>query len=508
MKSLIALGASILIFFCVTDAAGQSFSWPREDPERLGVDPVMVDDLVSRINAGEFGRQKSLLILRHGRLVHESYFNGFQADQTVPVYSVTKSWASALIGIAHRQKLVEGVDVPLQSLFDDYPEVFAASVPKQQLTLQDALTMRHGLAWDEWSTFFSSPANPVNQMVLSPDWWRFVLERPSTAPPDSVFRYSTGVSNLMGGVIWRLSGQTAEDYAQSHLFPVLDITDYHVEMNLDDDRRGQGISTFQQGLTPTGAGLWFRPRDMAKIGQLYLDQGVWQNRRILDRQWIQDSWGRYSDVTTDPQVFGDGLSYGYQWWNMHTDEISGTGPDVHFAWGYAEQFIFVVPELDLIVVSTADNGSWNGPSMIDAVRDTIIPNVAPGFDAAADGGLTGSWFSPQLGNQGFMLEVAPVSGQVVIYWMTYEPETNRQMWLLAAGKLLGRRAILQFLRPLDGDFGGEQTARLEEWGEVELIFTSCSSATLNFLSPVAGVSGNMELVRVAQNPNCIDTATQ
>ena len=363
--------------------------------------------------------------------------------------------------------------------------------------------MRHGLAWDEWSTFFTNPINPVNQMLNTGDWWKFVLERPMTAAPDTTFRYSTGISNLMGAMIYDLTGQRAIDYSNEHLFGPMDITDYYFEIDIMGGPRGSGFTDFQTGLTPTGHGMWLKTADMAKIGQLYLDRGTWQSKRLLSSDWISKSWLPYSDSQTDPEVFGEGVSYGYQWWNLDYPTANGTVP-VHMAWGWADQFIFVIPSMDMVIVTTADNGAWQGPTMRAAIRDIVLDGVNEDFDPISDGGMTGSWFSTEMDSQGFMLEVVPSTGQVIIYWMAYDPETGSQQWLFAVGQLHGRRAVLEFFKPEGGSFAGDTTAELRNWGDVELVFQNCTKARLNFFSEIAGVEGIINLVRATPVTTCVD----
>lgn len=496
----------VLGFICLGAGAlsvspALAFDWPRANPEDVGISAEMLEELAAAVGEGRYGRVKSLLLLRHGRLIHEQYFNGYDADELMPLYSVTKSWGSALVGIALRQGDLASEDVPLEQIFGGYADVFAASPAKRQIRLRDVLTMRHGLAWDEWSTSFTDPGNPVNQMTRSADWWRFVLSRPLTAAPDSVFRYSTGTANLIGGAIWNLSGQTAEEYAEQHLFGPLEIEDWYFEVDLADGARGSGIRDFQPGLTPTGHGLWLNARDLAKIGQLYLDRGTWRAQRILSSDWVEKSWGDYSDAASDPQVFSGGTSYGYQWWTYRFPGPRGQ-IEVRTALGYADQFIFVMPELDMVLVSTADSGDLGGEDMRHALRDVVIAGVEADFEPVSDGGLTGSWFNPELRHQGFMLEVVPATGQVIIYWMTFEPQTGAQQWMIAVGQLRGRRAVLEFLRPQDGTFNGGQDARLDDWGDAELFFQDCTHATLDFHSAIGGVQGAIELQRLTPNHSC------
>lgn len=500
--SLTLLVISLLLCPGVS-ARAEVFVWPEASPEEVDIDPGMIADLVAAINRGDYGRLKSLLILRHGRLVHEQYFNGYRRDQLMPLYSVTKSWASALTGIGIGRGDLPGVDASIDQVFPGYANIFSLDPEKSSIRLQDILTMRHGLEWDEWSLFFTNPANPVYQMTRSDDWWEYVLSRPLTAAPGSVFRYSTGVSNLLGGAIWGLTGMSALDYSIEHLFSPLDIQDYYLEVDLADKPRGSGITDFQQGLTPTGHGLWLKPRDLAKIGQLYLDRGAWQSRRILASAWIDESWGSFSNHQTDPDVFPDNVSYGYQWWTYRFQRPEGEIV-VQTADGFADQYIFVIPQLDMVIASTADNGGHQGEDLRFALRDIIFDGVDPDFDPVADGGLTGSWFNPDLDHQGFMLEVVPATGQVVIYWMTFEPGSGDQQWMVAVGQMHGRRAVLEFLQPEGGNFVGSGKASLNHWGDVELIFHSCTQASMNFYSEVDGVEGSIELLRLTPNTICTE----
>ena len=504
MKALFLILLSLLASICpVQSIRADVFVWPEASPEAVDIDPGMISDLVAAIERGDYGRLKSLLIARHGRLVLEQYFNGYRPGDLMPLYSVTKSWASALIGIGIGRQHIPTPDRTIDQLFPDYADIFAAEPEKRLIRLHDLLTMRHGLQWDEWSSYFTDPANPVYQMTQSSDWWRYVLSRPATAPHDSNFRYSTGVSNLLGGVIWNLTGQSALNYSIEHLFDPMDIRDYYLEVDLAGQPRGTGIREFQPGLTPTGHGLWLKATDLAKIGQLYLDRGAWQSRRILSREWIEESWGEYSNFVSDPLVFPENVSYGYQWWTRHYPRPGGDIA-VHTAAGFAGPYIFVIPELDMVIASTADNGQYEGPDMRFAIRDIILDGVDADFDPVSDGGLTGSWFNTERKHQGFMLEVVPSTGQVVIYWMTFEPATGKQQWMVAVGQLHGRRAVLEFLQPTGGSFTGEGEATLGAWGDVELIFLSCTRARMNFFSEIDGVQGEIELQRLTPVTTCTE----
>lgn len=481
-------------------ASAQTFEWPRSTPAQVNVSEAGLADLENELRSGTYGQVTSFLLLRHGKVAFERYFRGHTEQSEVPLYSVTKSWASALMGAAVAQGRL-AVDQSLETLMPGYAPVFQRTPSLREIQLQDLLTMRHGLAWDEWSTAFTNSMNPVNQMTRAADWWESVLTRPVTAAADTVFRYSTGVSNLLGGIVYEQMGVSADEYAQTTLFGELSIGPRYYEVDLTGGPRGSGITRFQPGLTPTGHGLWMRPADLAKLGQLYLDGGVWQTRRLLEESWIADSWKPHSDHETDPEVFPAGLSYGYQWWSQRYPTAGGP-VDVHFAWGFADQFVFVVPALDLVVVSTAANTRYDGPTIRSDFARAVLEKVGPDFDAVTDGGLTGSWYAPELSGQGFMFEVVPQTGQIVAYWMTFDPVFDQQMWLFAVGELHGRRAMLQFRRPLGGTFGEPSQTQFEPWGDAELVFTSCTEAAFSFTSQDQSQIGQLALQRITPSTTC------
>jgi CubicO group peptidase (beta-lactamase class C family) len=494
------LFASLVLLSSPADAV---FEWPVATPQEVNVDSQALAEVSGRINQGQYGAINSFLVLRHGKLVHEEYFNGFGPDDLMELFSVTKSVASALVGVAQRRGDLPPLNTRFETLFPSYTGLLNVNPLARQITFRDLLTQRHGFEWDEWSTSWSNPINPAWQMMNAPDWWGSVLIRPVTAAPDTVFRYSTGVSNLMGLAFWEHTGMSAADYALQHLFPQLEITNANIAVTGPGAPLNAGLGIFQQGLTPTGHGLWLSARDLAKVGQLYLDGGVFQNRRLIEKQWIEDSWGHYSDHVTDPQVFGEGISYGYQWWTVDVQGPSGP-VEVHRAWGYGGQFIFVIPEFDMVVVTTASNWNRDGEDMRHAFSDVIVNAVGEDFDPLSDAGITGPWVAPGLPSQGFMLEVMPTTGQVVLYWMTYDPDTGEQMWLIAPSHLRGRRALLSFLKPVAGSFHDDTAANLVPWGEGELIFTSCTTAQLSFRSELHDIEGAFGMHRLTPNVYCSD----
>jgi CubicO group peptidase (beta-lactamase class C family) len=245
--------------------------------------------------------------------------------------SISKSVTSALIGIAIRRGEIPGVGARAVPYFEGYR--VGTDPLRQRLTIEDLLTMTAGIRWDEESVAYTDPANSCARMEASADWVQFVLDQPMAAEPGRAFVYNSGVSQLLSQVLRRTTGRHADDYAAEHLF------------------RPLGISRFFWKRTPTGhpdteGGLYLAPRDLARIGYLYLHDGVWDGKRILPEGWVAASTASRVDATSE----GPGLMYGYQWW-----AIEGERHRAFAALGYGGQRLIVVPDLDLIAVFTG----WN-----------------------------------------------------------------------------------------------------------------------------------------------------
>jgi len=267
-RALSAAPAVLLLVCCVaqsssdeadvTPAAEDSglvwptVAWPTSTPEAEGVDAAALAEVDAALRAGEYGYVDALLVIRHGRLVadyryeqdyvaasagydltphqynyyHPDWHPFFQGSELHTMQSVSKSWTSALIGVAIARGEISGVDVPALSFFGD------RTIPdpdgrKAGMTLADLLTMRAGFAWDEWTVPYTDERNDCAQLEASEDWLQFVLDKPLAADPGEVFVYNSGVSVLLSGILLQATGMTCDLYAEKHLFAPLGIHEYH-----------------------------------------------------------------------------------------------------------------------------------------------------------------------------------------------------------------------------------------------------------------------------------------
>lgn len=335
---------------------GQAGRWATVSPVDVGLDPSVLSAFQQDLAAGRYGQVSSLLILRHGKLVFEDYWGEWGPDDVHPVYSVTKSVASLLVGIAVDEGILPPVDTPALDLFPAYSEVANLTSAKGRMTFEHLLQMRSGLTWDEWSTNYSDPDNATTALMASPDWLQHVLDLPMGAEPGSEFVYNSGVSMLLSGAIQLASGETMAEFGRSRLFEALGFPVWFWSAGRPDN------------LSNSGWGLRLRPRDMAALGQLVLQDGVWEGQQRVPDWWLAES-------RVPSTFFEDGRAYGYQWWL--TGELEGTDSSrAMAAWGWGGQFVVVAPTLDMVIVSTAENYSGGG----------LTPDVLADLASRAAGG--------------------------------------------------------------------------------------------------------------------------
>lgn len=271
--------------------------------------------------AAELPRLRSLLVQWKGEVVGERYFNGTTPASRANIKSASKSVISALVGIAIARGDIDSTNQSISELLR--AETRGLDSAKRAITVSHLLSMRAGLQ----STSFDQ----YGSWVTSRNWVANALRRPMVAPAGGEMIYSTGSTHLLSAILTRASGTSTLGYARRHLFQPLGI-------ELRPWQRDP------QGIYFGGNDMYLTPREMLKIGQLYLEGGVYQGRQIVPKAWIDSSW---TERTSSPW---NGHRYGYGWWTrtaqLHT---------VRFAWGYGGQFIFVVPELQLVVVTTSDS---------------------------------------------------------------------------------------------------------------------------------------------------------
>ena len=317
--------------------------WQTSSSSVEGIDPALLADMINGVRDEVFRNVHSVLVVRNDRLVLEEYFPGYdllgpytEFDWNVRhlLCSCTKSFASALVGIAYDQGLLGEVSTPLRVFFPEYTDIDWSGA-RGRITLEHALTMSAGLEWDEGTYSYLDPRNDASIMWANPDPIRYLLSRPMAAEPGSVFVYNGGLSITLADIAGRVSGLSADQFALQYLFTPLGIQDFSWEKHTD-------------GTLQAAGGLYLRPRDMAKFGQLYLNGGTWKGVPVISRKWVAES--------TKKRIWADDRTrhYGFQWW-IEEHLWQGNVVTSFAARGWGGQRIYVFPDLQLVVVFTGGN---------------------------------------------------------------------------------------------------------------------------------------------------------
>lgn len=326
---------------------------------QAGLDRAIATRLVDRVVDGTYKDVHGILVSRGGRLVIEEYFYEYDRDRVHQMRSASKSVVSTLVGIAiDRGALAGDGELVLKRL--QYESYANADPRKDQLTLRDLLTMRSGLACDDWDG--ASPGNE-SRVYQSQDWVKFVLDLPMAEPPGTHGQYCSGNVAVAGRIVERATGTPLPSFAQQQLFAPLGIDAAHVRWNY----------TLNASNAATFAQLYLRPRDMLKLGVLFQQRGRWQGRQIVSREWVERSTARWSTV-------GD-QDYGYFWWHQWADvALPGGNRRVSMvvATGNGGQKIYLVPSLDLVVVMTGGNYNAQSPAMAIMAKELLPALLSEG----------------------------------------------------------------------------------------------------------------------------------
>lgn len=334
-------------------------AWQIATPQSVGLDPALLCDIGTRFEGWKDANAHAVLVLRHGRLVYEKYFAGEDQEwgkwsvgpiqhtltRKHDVRSISKSVVSLLTGIAIDRGWLD-IDQSVLAFFPEHADLRTAQ--KDRITIRHLLTMSSGLAWDE-SLPYADRRNSETAMNLAPDAVRYVLEQPMwRSAPGETYNYSGGSAVVLAAILQKVSGgMDITMLSKTLLFDPLGITDFAwAEWN---------------GRPVIASGLQLRARDLAKVGQMVLDKGRWQGKQVVSEKWIADSIA--------PQINGQSpFFYGYQWW-LGRSLLNGKQVDWAAGFGEGGQRVFVIPELDIVVVL---NFGLYGRGMQGYVGPTIL----------------------------------------------------------------------------------------------------------------------------------------
>ena len=340
--------------------------WSTTDQESAGISAKPLREMENAIRAGDFKKIGSVLIARHGKLAYEGYFDG-DANTLRDTRSATKSITDILVGIAIREKRLNGVDARVLALLPDRARKVQNPDPrKDKITVEDFLTMSSPLECDDWND--ASRGNEERMYVVE-DWSQFILDLPirgrmhlgeQVEAPfyGRYFSYCTGGVFTLSEVLEKVTGTRTDRFAQEKLFGPLGISD------------AQWVYS-PLNVPQTGGGLRLSGRDLLKIAQLYVNGGTWQGTRIVDQSWVRASTQAHTRIDDDTE-------YGYLWW-IRSFKSGGKSYPAFYMNGNGGNKVLVFPGLDMAVVVTSTNFNTRGmhEQTEKLLTDYILPAVGP-----------------------------------------------------------------------------------------------------------------------------------
>ena len=362
LSCLSACGQDATELVATDQATWPGESWEHSSPGAEGLNAAAIEKLDQEFRAGKHGYIDSMVIIRNGRIAFEAYYDhdyaGIKSDHDTgapapwnyfdanyyPYYqgsdlhstqSVTKSFMSALVGIAIERGDIRGTDATLGELL---PHREITDPEKAAITLEHILTMTPGFEWNEDISYFD-PLNDATIVEGTDDWVGYLLGKPIAAPQGDVYNYNSTNTQLMSEMLSVATGMPLDQYAEKYLFGPIGIDDY-----LWNDA--------PEGFKNAGGGLFLNSRDLARFAQLFARNGEWNGKQVIPTEWVSKSSTPWvPDTYPDDPKFDVG--YGYQWWIY--EQPGEQKPGMYGGWGWGGQFPLAVPELDLVAVFTG----WN-----------------------------------------------------------------------------------------------------------------------------------------------------
>ena len=342
--------------------------WQVDAASVAGIDETRLAKMLDDIRSGLWTNIDGVAVARRGTLVLDETLRTALAPNDAAagndnlalhrVYSVTKSVTATLVGIAMAQGLIGSVDNALYPMFPAYSPFANWDERKAQTTIEDFLTMQHGLDWDELTYPFTDARNSLTvARAQCTDYIKCLLDLPLSTHPGTAFTYSTHVTHTLGALVATQSDESLPAFAEQHLLGPLQI------------REHLWSPASPTGRALAGSGLFLTVRDMAKLGQLYLADGIWGDTQVVSPEWVAAASAHQANL---PPAFGTG--YGYQWWRFTLDN-AGTPVDTYAAIGWGGQYVIVIEEFDLVIAFAGANygASDRQDQALEIVTTYLLP---------------------------------------------------------------------------------------------------------------------------------------
>jgi CubicO group peptidase (beta-lactamase class C family) len=342
--------------------------WSTASPKDVGLDEGRLGALVARLQqtgAAGASQVQGLLIARHGKLAVEEYFHGFDAARPHDTRSAGKTFAPLLVGLAMAHGRAFSPGTPVLTLLPGLAVPAGQDPRKARITVADLMSMTSGLACDDNDGQSPGNEDTMQGQHRQDDWYRYAIELPMAREPGGPQAvYCSAGINLLGAVVAKATGRWLPAFFDEYVARPLQMRGYHINLMPDGDAYLAG-------------GIYLRPRDMLKLGQLYLSGGTWHGRRVVDASWVRAS-------TTEHSRFAPDHRYGYGW-HLHTFRAGGRDYREYAAEGNGGQFVIVLPELDLTVAITA--GNYGDFRTWYALQELVSRYVIPAVRDARESGV-------------------------------------------------------------------------------------------------------------------------
>jgi CubicO group peptidase (beta-lactamase class C family) len=327
----------------------QDDGWEVSTMEAQNIKPEPIQTLIKNLQTSPRNIH-SLLIFRNNKMVSESYFDSWHRHRLHATRSASKSFISTLVGIAIDQGKIKNVNEKIAQYFPEYPILKDAK--KSQITIKDLLTMTNGLDWNEETYPADDIRNDEYAFDINTNRLGYLFNKTVVAPPSTIFEYNSANPVVETAILQKVTGLNAKDFAQKYFFEPLEIKEYYWRNDKD-------------GYTTAVGPILLKPRDFAKLGQLFLDGGQWKGKQIVSKHWVNEA------STTFIGSESNATAYGYHWWAAQYS-INNVSTRVFFAQGSGGQYIYVIPRLNAVVVFTGGNYPPNRQGIVFGMLSNII----------------------------------------------------------------------------------------------------------------------------------------
>ncbi|GAA3654624.1 serine hydrolase [Flavivirga jejuensis] len=328
--------------------------WKTNNLKSQKVDTTRIYQLFNEIKKGAH-KLHSILLIKDNQIIIEAYFNKNSVDKPHDLRSVTKSIRSILLGIAVDKGFIANINDPISKYLKNLIPTKNLNNHKKEITIKHLLTMSSGLDCNDWDKKSKGQEDKIHKKK---NWLQYTLDLPMVNEPGTVSNYCSMGTVLIAEIISQASGMTIDKFAEKYLFN---------PMGINNVNWGH---TSNKEIIPSGKRLYMTSRNMAKIGQLILDNGKWHDKQIVSKKWIEDS--------TTPKTKITGIDYGYLWWNIPF-KVNKETLVTKAATGNGGQYIIVLPKMNMVAVFTG--GAYNSQEdklPFAIMRDIFLPTFANG----------------------------------------------------------------------------------------------------------------------------------